>query len=149
MTWGIAKEMTDRLIEFIIKMFEGESVEDQLTKAIKTISLLLAMSLFVNFSMFLANINLRSELKVTEVSLVKVSTLFGGGDSSPVGSFVKVTGESSSQIDIVQDQNDWLVKQLVRATIENTFMKRTLVLVADNNKRLSLNNNALLLKCSP
>lgn len=149
MTLGIAKEMADRLIEFIIKMFQGESVEDQLTKAIKAIGLVLAMSLFVNFSMFLANLNLRMELDATQESLAKVSVLFDGGESSALSSFVRVNNQTGGQIALIQEQNNWLGRYAISLTIENLYLKRSIVVLASTNRRIEANNNVLLLQCKP
>jgi hypothetical protein len=149
MTLGIAKEMADRLIEFIIKMFQGESVEDQLTKAIKGIGLVLAVSLFVNFSMFLANLNLRMELDATQGSLAKVGVLFDGGESSALSSFVRVNNQTGSQIALIQEQNNWLGRYAISLTVENLYLKRSIVVLAATNRRIITNNNMLLQMCQP
>jgi len=149
MTLGIAKEMADRLIEFIIKMFQGESVENQLTKAIKTIGFVLALSLFVNFSMFLANINLRMELDASQESLAKVSVLFDGGESSALSSFVRVNNQTGSQIGLIQEQNNWLGRYAISLTVENVFLKRSIMVLASTNRRITANNDALLRQCRP
>lgn len=149
MTLGIAKEMADRLIEFIIKQFQGESVEDQLTKAIKAIGLVLAVSLFVNFSMFLANLNLRMELDASQEGLAKVSVLFDGGESSALSSFVRVNNQAGSQIALIQEQNNWLGRYAISLTVENLYLKRSIVVLATTNHRITANNNILLMKCQP
>lgn len=144
---AIAKEMADRFIEFVLRFFKGESIEDQLTKALKASVLMISVLLFIIFSLTTTNLNLRMELTDAEVGLSKINLLFDGGSGGPIGGFIRINDALNTQMNMVKEQNLWLVERTAGLSSENSFLKRHLVSVLGENKLLKNNNNVLLLRC--
>lgn len=145
--FGIAKEMADRFIEFVLRFFKGESIEDQLTKALKASVLLISVLLFIIFSLTTTNLSLRMNLTEAEVGMSKINLLFDGGGGGPIGGFIRINDALSLQMNMVKEQNLWLVKRTTSLAGENTFLKRHLINVLEENQLLKNNNSVLLLVC--
>lgn len=143
---GIAKEMADRFIEFALKYFKGESVENQLTKALKAAVLMLSVLLFVIFSLTITTVNLRMELTDAEVGLSKINMLFDS-NGGPINGFIRINDALTIQMNLVKEQNLWLVSKTAAISSENSFLKRHLVNTLEENDILKNNNKALLLMC--
>lgn len=146
---GIAKEMADRLIEFLLRLFKGESAEDQLTKALKACVLIITLLILLAFSMLLANINLRMELVATEEGLTKIDLLFNGNVDGPLSTFLRINDTLNEQIGAIRDQNLWLVRRNSNLSAENSYLKRHLVMTLIVNSKLNQVNNILLARCTP
>jgi len=144
---AIAKEMADRFIEFVLRFFKGESVEDQLTKALKAAVLMISVLLFIIFSLTTTNLNLRMELTDANVGLSKINLLFDGGGGGPIGGFIRINDALSVQMNMIKEQNIWLVERTTALSGENSFLKRHLVNVLEENAILKENNKVLLLMC--
>lgn len=144
---AIAKEMADRFIEFVLRFFKGESVEDQLTKALKAAVFMISVLLFIIFSLITTNLNLRMELMDANVGLSKINLLFDGGGGGPIGGFIRINDALSTQMNMVKEQNLWLVERTTTLSGENTFLKRHLVNVLEENDMLKANNSTLLAMC--
>lgn len=144
---AIAKEMADRFIEFVLRFFKGESIEDQLAKALKAAALMISVLLFIIFSLTTTNLNLRMELTDAEVGLSKINLLFDGGGGGPISGFIRINKALNTQMDMVKEQNLWLVEKTAGLSSENSFLKRHLVSVLKENELLKDNNEVLLLRC--
>lgn len=146
---GISKEMADRFIEFVLKFFKGESVEDQLSKALKACVTLISVLLFCVFSLLVTNLNLRMELSDANAGLAKINLLFDAGGTGPISGFIRINDELQKQMGLIKQQNIWLIKRTVTLSAENTFLKRHLISVLEVNALLKENNSILLAKCRP
>lgn len=146
---GISKEMADRFIEFVLKFFKGESVEDQLTKAIKLCVAFISVLLFCCFSLLVTNLNLRMNLADAEAGLAKINVLFDAAGSGPISGFIRINTALSRQMDLIKEQNVWLIKKSTKLSSENTFLKRHLLSVLEENQLLKKNNDLLIAKCNP
>lgn len=144
---AIAKEMADRFIEFVLRLFKGESIEDQLTKALKAAVLMISVLLFAIFSLVTTNLNLRMELKDAEVGLSKINLLFEGGGGGPIDRFIRINNALNAQMNMVKEQNIWLVERTTTLSSENSYLKRHLVNVLGENDLLKANNSILLARC--
>ncbi|HFT2124489.1 TPA: hypothetical protein RG892_000253 [Pseudomonas aeruginosa] len=150
MVLGIAKEMADRFIEFVLKFFKGESAEDQLSKALKVSVLTIALLLFGLFALLSNNLNLRMDLADAEIGLAKINMLFDPtvGEGGPLKEFVRINDALSRQLDSVKNQNIILSKRTITATADNKVLKEHLLKVLEENKILQNNNQMLLRKCT-
>lgn len=151
MVFGIAKEMADRFIEFVLKFFKGESVEDQLTKALKASVLLISVLLFTLFTLSSTVINQRMDLAEAEIGLAKINILFdqAGGSGGPLREFIRINDALTRQLDSVKNQNILLAKQANSSSGENKILRSHLLKVLGENETLKRNNDVLLAKCTP
>lgn len=144
---GIAKEMADRFIEFVLKFFKGESVEDQLTKALKVMVLTTSALLCVVFSLLTTNINLRMDLAEAEVGIAKINVLFDPSTGGPIAGFIRINDALTRQNNSFKNQNAVLAKQANKVSTENYLLRSHLLKVLEENKLLKSNNSTLLALC--
>lgn len=149
MVFGIAKEMADRFIEFVLKFFKGESAEDQLTKALKAAVLLISVLLFTLFTLSSTVINQRMDLADAEIGLAKINILFdqAGGAGGPLREFIRINDALTRQLDAVKNQNIILAKQSNSSSGENKILRAHLLKVLGENETLKRNNDVLLGMC--
>ena len=144
---GITKEMADRFIEFVLKFFKGESVEDQLTKALKVMVLTVSVLLFAVFSLGTSNINLRMSLADAEVGLAKINILFDPSTGGPIAGFIRINDALTRQNNSIKNQNIVLAKQANQLSGENRLLRSHLLKVLEENRLLKKNNDTLLGLC--
>lgn len=151
MVLSIAKEMADRFIEFVLKFFKGESVEDQLTKALKAAVFLISVLLFAVFTLSVTNLNLRMELADANVGLAKINILFDttSGTGGPLQEFIRINNALTRQVATISNQNILLARQSNLAIGENRVLRSHLKKVLVENATLAENNKVLLSKCVP
>lgn len=147
--FSLYKELGDRFIEFVLRMVKGETLEDQLTSALKSAIFLVSVLGFVITALAVSNANLRLQLSDMEVGLSKVNLLFDSQDGGPIQGFFKLNDILSAQNTVVKQENFQLVKTNVTLTGEVNWLRFQLVDVLEQNKLLKQNNDFLLLKCMP
>jgi len=146
--FSLIKELADRFIEFVLRFVKGETVEEQLTSALKSAVFLIAILAWSSISMLMANINLRVELSDMESGVSKVSLLFDQTDGGPINSFIRINDALNRQVGLVKQENTLLFKNNIQLKDENNFLRPILLRTLMEADRIKKNNDALLLKCS-
>jgi len=151
MVYGIAREMADRFIEFVLKFFKGESVEVQLTKALRISVMLITLLLFTSFTLLSTILNQRIELEDAEIGLSKINVLFdsASGPGGPISQFVRINDALTRQLDTLKSQYVVVSKQANTYSGENKILRGHLVTVLEENGTLKKNNETLLKMCVP
>jgi len=127
---------------------KGETVEEQLTSALKSAVFLIAILAWSSISLLMANINLRVELSDMESGVSKVSLLFDQTDGGPINSFIRINDALNRQVGLVKQENTLLFKNNIQLKDENNFLRPILLRTLMEADRIKRNNDALLLKCS-
>lgn len=146
--FSLIKELADRFIEFVLRFVKGETVEEQLTSALKSAVFLIAILAWSSISLLMANINLRVELSDMESGVSKVSLLFDQTDGGPINSFIRINDALNRQVGLVKQENTLLFKNNIQLKDENNFLRPILLRTLMEADRIKRNNDALLLKCS-
>jgi hypothetical protein len=141
------KELADRFIEFVLGLVKGETLEEQLTSALKSAIFLVSVLGFVVTALLVSNLNLRIELSDMEAGVSKVNLLFDSEGGGPIRGFLRINDVLSEQNAVIKQENILLLKGNVKLTGENHWLQLHLVEVLDENKLLRDNNKVLLLKC--
>lgn len=141
------KELADRFIEFVLGLVKGETLEEQLTSALKSAIFLVSVLGFVVTALLVSNLNLRIELSDMEAGVSKVNLLFDSEGGGPIRGFLRINDVLSEQNGVIKQENILLLKGNVRLTEENHWLRLHLVEVLDENQLLRDNNKVLLLKC--
>lgn len=147
--FGLMKELADRFIEFVLKFVKGDTVEEQLTSALKSAIFLIAVLGYVAVTTGLANINLRIENADMETGIAKMNVVFGQEDGGPLNSFIRINDSLNKQVSLVKQENLILFKNNITLTDENNFLRPYLVRALEENKLLKNNNTVLLNFCKP
>lgn len=147
--FGLIKELADRFIEFVLRFVKGETVEEQLTSALKSAVFLIAILGWATIGLLMANINLRVELSDMESGVTKMNLLFDPTDGGPIKAFVRINDSLSAQISLVKKENLVLFKNNIKLSDENNLIRPYLIQVLANEARLRKNNDLLLELCVP
>lgn len=147
--FSLYKELGDRFIEFVLRMVKGETLEDQLTSALKSAMFLISILGFAITALFVSNANLRLQLSDMEVGLSKVNLLFDSQDGGPIQGFFKLNDILSVQNNVVKQENVQLIKTNITLSQEVNWLRFQLVDVLEQNKIYKQNNTFLLMKCMP
>lgn len=147
--FGLVKELADRFIEFVLRFVKGETVEEQLTSALKSAVFLIAILGWATIGLLMANINLRVELADMEAGITKMNLLFDPTDGGPIKAFVRINDSLAKQVALVKNENTLLFKSNIRLADENNFLRPYLVRALAESQRLKNNNDVLLQLCKP
>jgi hypothetical protein len=145
--FGLIKELADRFIEFVLRFVKGDTVEEQLTSALKSAVFLIAILGWLGVSMLMANVNLRMELADMESGVSKVSLLFDQTDGGPINSFIRINDSLNRQVNLIKQENMLLFKNNIMLKDENNFLRPILLRTLQDAERIKRNNEVLLQKC--
>jgi hypothetical protein len=147
--FGLLKELADRFIEFVLRFVKGETVEEQLTSALKSAVFLIAILAWAAIGLSMANINLRVELSDMEAGVAKMNLLFDPTEGGPLKAFVRINDSLSNQLRLVKQENLLLFQSNIKLNDENNFLRPYLVRSLAESERLKINNDVLLKMCAP
>ena len=147
--FGLIKELADRFIEFVLRFVGGETVEEQLTSALKSAVFLIAILGWAGISSVMTNINLRVELADMESGVSKVSMLFDQTDGGPINSFIRINDSLNRQVGLIKRENALLFESNIKLKDENNILRLVTLRTLAESDRVKKNNNALLLRCAP
>ena len=144
---AVIKELTDRFIEFILSLSKGETLEAQLTSALKSCIFVMTAVIAVVINLVITNIHQRIELKDMEEGIAKVSILFDDTSSGSINGFLRVNRILSEENISLKKDNIALLSQTVKLGAEYRSQNFLLLQLITENKTLIENNSALLLTC--
>lgn len=147
--FGLLKELADRFIEFVLQFVKGETVEEQLTSALKSAVFMIAILAWSTIGLSMANVNLRVEYSDLEAGVVKMNLLLDPTEGGPLKAFVRINDTLSKQVQLVKEENILLVRNNIKLIDENNFLRPYLVRALAETERLKVNNDVLLSICSP
>lgn len=147
--FGLIKELADRFIEFVLKFVKGDTVEEQLTSALKSAVFLIAILGWACIGLLMANINLRVENSDMQAGISKMNLLFDPTDGGPVKAFVRINDALTRQVSLVKQENLMLFKNNIKLTDENSILRPYLVNALQEATRVKANNDILLKLCTP
>lgn len=147
--FGLVKELADRFIEFVLRFVKGETVEEQLTSALKSAVFLIAILGWATIGLLMGNINLRVELSDMNAGVTRMNLLFDPTDGGPIKGFVRINDSLTKQLGLVKQENTLLFKNNIRLTDENSFLRPYLVRALAESERIKKNNDVLLQMCAP
>lgn len=147
--FSLIKELADRFIEFVLAMVKGETLEAQLTSALKSAIFLVTILGFVIVGLLVSNLNLRIQIADMEVGISKVNLLFDTEDGSPLKGFLKVNDLLSTQNNATKEENIQLLTSNIKMGEELNWLRIQLVETLEQNALLKDNNKAILMKCFP
>lgn len=147
--FGLIKELADRFIEFVLKFVKGDTVEEQLTSALKSAVFLIAILGWACIGLLMANINLRVENSDMQAGISKMNLLFDPTDGGPVKAFVRINDALTRQVSLIKQENMMLFKNNIKLTDENSILRPYLVNALQEATRVKANNDVLLKLCTP
>lgn len=147
--FGLIKELADRFIEFVLKFVKGDTVEEQLTSALKSAVFLIAILGWACVGLLMANINLRVENSDMQAGISKMNLLFDPTDGGPVKAFVRINDALTRQVSLIKQENMMLFKNNIKLTDENSILRPYLVNALQEAARVKSNNDVLLKLCTP
>jgi len=143
---AVFRELTNRSIEFVLSLTKGETLEEQLTSALKTLIFLVTVLMFVSTSLAIANFNMRTELADMEVGISKVNLLFDGDNGGPIKGFIRINDMLAGQNMALKQENILFLKTNARLLEQNRWLRLQLIQALDENILLRKNNSVLMLK---
>jgi hypothetical protein len=144
---ALIKELTDRFIEFILSLVKGETLEAQLTSALKSsIFLITALSCLL-INELITNMNQRMELKDMGDGIAKVNVLFDSTNGGSIQGFLKINSLLAEQNIQLKRENIVFLSHGIALGSENQGLKLQLLQVLGEDKRLMDNNKVLLTLC--
>jgi len=143
------KELGDRFIEFVLALVKGETLEKQLTSALKSTIFLISILGFAVTSLLVSNISLRLDLADMEVGMSKVNILFDTEKGGPIKGFIRINDVLSDQNAAARQENIVLLTKNIKVTEENRWLRFHLLKVLQETNMLRANNEVLLQKCAP
>lgn len=147
--FGLLKELADRFIEFVLQFVKGETVEEQLTSALKSAVFMIAILAWAAIGLFMANVNLRVEYSDLEAGVVKMNLLLNPTEEGPLKAFVRINDSLSKQVKLVKEENILLFRNNIKLSDENNFLRPYLIRALAETERVKANNDVLLAMCSP
>lgn len=142
--YTLIKELADRFIEFVLAMVKGETVEAQLTSALKTLVFLICILGCACAALLVSNMNKSMEIADLESGVAKVKVLFDTEGGGPINGFLRINGMLSDQNNTIKQENLMLLKANTRFAEENRWLRLHLIKILDENTLLRDNNEALL-----
>lgn len=142
--YTLIKELADRFIEFVLAMVKGETVEAQLTSALKSCVFLICVLGCSTTALVVSNLNKTIEMADMEAGVAKVKLLFDTEGGGPINGFLRINDMLSSQNNAVKQENLLLLKANTRLTEENHWLRLHLIRILEENKLLRDNNTVLL-----
>lgn len=143
---AVFRELTNRSIEFVLSLTKGETLEEQLTSALKTSIFLITVLMFTVTSLLIANYNMRVERLDLEVGISKVNLLFDGDNGGPIKGFIRINDMLAGQNNALKQENILFLKTNSRLFEQNHWLRLQLLQTLDENTILRENNKALLNK---
>jgi hypothetical protein len=143
---AVFRELTNRSIEFVLSLTKGETLEEQLTSALKTSIFLITVLMFTVTSLLIANYNMRIERLDLEVGISKVNLLFDGDNGGPIKGFIRINDMLAAQNNALKQENILFLKTNARLFEQNHWLRLQLLQTLDENNILRENNKALLNK---
>lgn len=143
---AVFRELTNRSIEFVLSLTKGETLEEQLTSALKTSIFLITVLMFTVTSLLIANYNMRVERLDLEVGISKVNLLFDGDNGGPIKGFIRINDMLAGQNNALKQENILLLKTNSRLFEQNHWLRLQLLQTLDENTILRENNKVLLNK---
>ena len=147
--FGLLKELADRFIEFVLQFVKGETVEEQLTSALKSAVFMIAILAWATIGLFMANVNLRVEYSDLEAGVVKMNLLLNPTEEGPLKAFVRINDSLSKQVKLVKEENILLFRNNIKLSDENNFLRPYLIRALAETERVKANNDVLLAMCTP
>lgn len=148
MLFGLLRELTDRFIEFILKMVKGDTPEAQLTSALKSCVLLIAGLLTVSVTLAGNNWELRQQYKDYESAVGKLGFILNpdnmNGTSKEITALVRSIDENTNTI---RKENTRLTGINVGLASENSTLHLILGKQMQEVARIRANNDVLLRMC--
>lgn len=143
---AVFRELTNRSIEFVLSLTKGETLEEQLTSALKTSIFLVTVLMFTVTSLLIANYNMRIERLDLEVGISKVNLLFDGDNGGPIKGFIRINDMLAGQNMSLKQENILFLKTNARLFEQNHWLRLQLLQTLDENNILRENNKVLLNK---
>lgn len=143
---AVFRELTNRSIEFVLSLTKGETLEEQLTSALKTSIFLITVLMFTVTSLLIANYNMRVERLDLEVGISKVNLLFDGDNGGPIKGFIRINDMLAGQNSALKQENILFLKTNSRLFEQNHWLRLQLLQTLDENTILRENNKVLLNK---
>jgi len=143
---AVFRELTNRSIEFVLSLTKGETLEEQLTSALKTSIFLITVLMFTVTSLLIANYNMRVERLDLEVGISKVNLLFDGDNGGPIKGFIRINDMLAGQNNALKQENILFLKTNSRLFEQNHWLRLQLLQTLDENTILRENNKVLLNK---
>lgn len=140
---AVFRELTNRSIEFVLSLTKGETLEEQLTSALKTVIFFVTVLMFTVTSLAIANWNMRTELADMEAGISKVNILFDGDNGGPIKGFIRINDMLAGQNVALKQENILLLKTNSRLFEQNHWLRLQLLQTLDENELLRKNNKAL------
>jgi hypothetical protein len=125
---------------------KGETLEEQLTSALKTSIFLITVLMFTVTSLLIANYNMRVERLDLEVGISKVNLLFDGDNGGPIKGFIRINDMLAGQNNALKQENILFLKTNSRLFEQNHWLRLQLLQTLDENTILRENNKVLLNK---
>mgnify|MGYP001083637558 FL=1 len=141
---AVFRELTNRSIEFVLSLTKGETLEEQLTSALKTSIFLVTVLMFLVTSLLIANVNMRTELSDMEEGISKVNLLFDGDNGGPIKGFIRINDMLAGQNATLKQENILFLKTNARLFEQNHWLRLQLIQTLDENDLLRKNNKVLL-----
>ena len=141
---AVFRELTNRSIEFVLSLTKGETLEEQLTSALKTLIFGITVLMFVVTSLAIANFNMRTELVDMESGISKVNLLFDGDNGGPIKGFIRINDMLAGQNVALKQENILFLKTNTRLFEQNHWLRLQLLQTLDENEILRKNNKALV-----
>jgi len=141
---AVFRELTNRSIEFVLSLTKGETLEEQLTSALKTLIFGITVLMFVVTSLAIANFNMRTELVDMESGISKVNLLFDGDNGGPIKGFIRINDMLAGQNVALKQENILFLKTNTRLFEQNHWLRLQLLQTLDENEILRKNNKALI-----
>jgi hypothetical protein len=141
---AVFRELTNRSIEFVLSLTKGETLEEQLTSALKTSIFLVTVLMFTATSLAIANWNMRTELSDVEVGISKVNLLFDGDNGGPIKGFIRINDMLAGQNIALKQENILFLRTNARLFEQNHWLRLQLLQTLDENELLRRNNKMLV-----
>lgn len=141
---AVFRELTNRSIEFVLSLTKGETLEEQLTSALKTLIFGVTVLLFAVTSLAIANFNMRTELSDMEAGISKVNLLFDGDNGGPIKGFIRINDMLAGQNVSLKQENVLFLKTNTRLFEQNHWLRLQLLQTLDENELLRRNNKVLV-----
>jgi hypothetical protein len=123
---------------------KGETLEEQLTSALKTLIFGITVLMFAVTSLAIANFNMRTELSDMEAGISKVNLLFDGDNGGPIKGFIRINDLLAGQNTTLKQENVLFLKTNTRLFEQNHWLRLQLLQTLDENELLRSNNKALI-----
>lgn len=140
---ALIKELTDRFIEFILSLVKGDSLEAQLTSALKSAIFMVTVLICLVINLLITNMNQRVELKDMEDGISRINVLFDERSGGSIQGFLKANTQLSTQNARLNQDNMNLMAYGIGLRADSRSLKIQLLQIASENRLLVENNKAL------